>query len=56
MLAKVTVETFTLQRVDRRITWDCRSTRADHDKVIGLAIGLQTVEKGYLEVANIEDE
>ena len=105
MLAKVTVETSTLQRVDRRIIRDCRSTRADHeaetreriesetaeicqvselakvtvetfilkvlvlclvwsvrvirnkhDNVIGLVIELQTVEKGDLEVANIEDE
>jgi len=52
----VTVATSIMQRVDRRLIRDCRSTRADHDKVIGLAIGLRTVEKGDLEVANIEDE
>ena len=103
MLAKVKVATFILQRVDRRLIRDCRSTRADqkaetreriesvtaeicqvavlviltvetfilkvlvlcltwavrvtcdeHENVIGLAIELQTVEKGDLEVARLE--
>ena len=53
-VVRVTVETPTLQRVDRRLIRGCRCNRADHDKVIGLEIGLQTVEKDDLEVAGLE--
>ena len=54
VLAKVTVATFILQVLVLCLTWAVRVTWADHDNVIGLAIGLQTVEKGDLEVARLE--
>lgn len=56
VLAKVTVATFILQVLVLCLLWAVRVRWADHDNVMGLAIGLQTVEKGDLEVANIEDE
>jgi hypothetical protein len=54
VLVRVTVATFILKVLVLYLTWAVRVTRDEHDNVIGLAIGLRTVEKGDLEVARLE--
>lgn len=55
-MVSLTVETFILQQLSLGLVQAIRVTWGEHDNVIGLAIGLRTVEKDDLEVANIEDE